>query len=71
MIVCNIELKTPYLPEIKQYYDLNRCAKLMHQEIQNHGMAKYCLVQSFNHTIVDLFESENARYLASIPQELR
>ena len=71
MTMCNIELKTPYFQHIKQYYNLNRCAELVNAEIQRHGLAQYCIVQSFDHRMMELFECENARYLEAVPRELR
>ena len=62
-VFANIELKVPYNPEIKAKYRWQEAVNQLHALIQEKQMAEYCMVQSFDHESLTLFEQVNSDYI--------
>ena len=58
-IFINIEVKVPDMYEHRRRYDWNKMINMVHELIQDRGVAKYCLVSSFNNDALTYMESIN------------
>ena len=57
-------MKTPNNPKLKESYRWKDAISILHQEIQKHKLAEFCMVQSFDFEALKEFERLNEQYIS-------
>lgn len=55
-LLMNLEIKTPYMPELKKQYRMEECVRKTLDLVQEYGLTEYSMIQSFDHNVVKTAE---------------
>lgn len=60
-----LEIKSPFNPHVRKRYRVEETIKTLHNLIQAHQVAKFCVAHSFDHEALKLIEKVNDDFVTS------